>query len=111
SRFELARKRVSNMVNYFRSQKVDLEDWNDAHGQHDIAQVRAALHARNHEVGIERFALDPPQWRVSDTAVSLNATYRVVNGLDAIESGQFNLDLAWREGNWKVTRIEVLPSR
>ncbi len=110
SRFELARKRVSNMVSYFRSQNVELEDWNDARGQQDIVQVRAALHARNREAGIERFALDPPQWRVSDTAISLNATYRVVNGLAAIESGQFNLDLAWREGSWKVTRIEVLPS-
>ncbi len=109
-RFELARKRVRSLVSYFRSEKEDFAEWKDDQGQLAAELERDALQERLGRVSIDRFALDPPAWRVSDTIVAMQASYRVNANRAVIESGKFNLDMAWREGGWKITRIEMLPS-
>jgi curved DNA-binding protein CbpA len=110
TRFELARTRVRTMVSYFRSTKDEPPEWNDDQGRLNAERERDALHARNSQVDIQRFALDPPKWRVSDTAVALEATYHIDASRTVAESGKFNLDMTWRDGSWKITRIQVLPS-
>jgi hypothetical protein len=109
-RFELARERLRSMVDYLRTPNVDPPDWNDASGLLTIEREHDALHARNGQVEISRFALDPPHWRLSDGTVALEANYRVDAERGVAESGRFYLDMAWRDGNWMITRMKVLPS-
>jgi hypothetical protein len=111
SRFELARQRVRTMVRYFRDDGTALSEWGDDQGQLTAKRERDALHARNEQNGIGLFAIDPPRWRVSDTSVALEATYHVSTGQVVAESGQFHLDMDWQDGGWKITRVEVSPSR
>ena len=110
-RFELARERLRSMVAYLRSPDIEVVDWNDDRGRLTVKRERDALHARNGEVEIDRFALDPPTWRVSDANVELEATYHADAGRSVAESGRLYLDMAWRDGSWKITRVKVLPSQ
>jgi curved DNA-binding protein CbpA len=109
-RFELARERLRSMLSYLRSRTSELPQWSDAPGQLTAARERDALHARNGQVDIDRFALDPPTWRMSDATVALEATYHVEANRTSAEKGRFYLDMAWRDGGWKITRIKMLPT-
>lgn len=109
-RFERARERLRSVVASLRSPDIALPDWNDASGRHAVERERSALHGRNTDAGIDRFVLDPPTWRVSDADVALEASYHVDAGRDVAESGRFLLDMSWQEGDWKITRVKVLPS-
>jgi curved DNA-binding protein CbpA len=111
SRLELARERVRSMVDYFRNQEVEVSRWNDVQGWHSAERERQALNARSGHAEIDRFSLDPPVWRVSAAAVQLEATYHVDTSSASAESGQFFLDMAWRDGAWKIKRIEVAPAQ
>jgi hypothetical protein len=110
-RFELARERLRSMISFFRSPSTSLPEWDDGQGRLSAERVRKALHSRNSAAEIDRFALDPPTWRVSNAAVALESTYHVEAKSKVFESGRFFLDMAWRDGSWKITRIEVSPSR
>jgi hypothetical protein len=110
-RFEAARERVRSMVNYFRSQNAAMPRWNDDHGQRTAERERIALHARNSQAAIEHFALEPPTWRITSTAATLEATYHVDARQAATEYGRINLDMAWQDGGWKITRMKVSPAR
>ena len=110
ARFEVARKRVSGMIDFFRNQDASAAKWGDDQGLLTVERERSAMLARNGQ-GIEKFALDPPTWRITNAMVSLHANYHVDAKNDSAESGQFQLSMAWREGGWKITRIEVSPSR
>ncbi|HET9033540.1 MAG TPA: DnaJ domain-containing protein [Dokdonella sp.] len=111
SRFELARDRVTTMVNYFGSRENQISAWSDKQDQRIVERERNALQARNQEIVIDRFTLDPPQWRVTDTTVALRANYHVNSQRIAAESGKLYLDMSWHEGDWKITRFEVAPSQ
>ena len=109
-RFEMARERLRSMVSYLRSKTAELPQWSDMPGQLTAERERKALHARNGHVEIDRFALDPPTWRMSDAAVALEATYHVDADRKVAEKGRFYLDMAWRDGGWKITRMKMLPT-
>jgi curved DNA-binding protein CbpA len=109
-RFERARERLRIVVASLRSPDIELPDWNDADGRRNVARERSALHVRNTDAGIDRFVLDPPTWRVSDANVALEATYHANAGRDVAESGRFVLDMRWQDGDWKITRVKVMPS-
>ena len=111
ARFEMARERLRSMISYFRSANGDPPDWNDEPGRHTAARERELLHGRNTQSGVDGFALDPPVWQISHTAVGLKADYHVGAKLASAESGRFLLDMVWQDGNWKITRIEVSPRR
>ncbi len=111
ARLELARERVRGMVRYLRSQDTGLPKWNDEHGERSVERERSALHARNEHADAEAFALGSPTWRITNSAVAMQATYHVDSRRSDAESGQLMLDMVWRAGNWKITRIEVSPSR
>ena len=110
-RFELARERLRSMLSYLRSRTSELPQWSDVPGQLTAARERDALHARNGHLDIDRFALDPPTWRMSDATVALEATYHVDANRKTAEKGRFYLDMAWRDGGWKITRVKMLPSQ
>jgi curved DNA-binding protein CbpA len=110
-RFEMARERLRSMISFFRSPSTRAPEWDDGQGRLSAERVRTALHSRNSAAEIDRFALDPPTWRVSDASVALESTYHVEAKSKVSESGRFFLDMAWRDGSWKITRIEVSPSR
>lgn len=98
------------MLSYLRSQTTELPQWSDMPGQLTAERERNALHSRNGHADIDRFALDPPTWRMSDATVALEASYHVDANRKVAEKGRFYLDMAWRDGGWKITRIKMLPS-
>ncbi len=111
ARFELARERVRTMVDYFRDQQARAPAWDDAQGLQTVARERSALWARNGQAEIDSFALDPPTWRVTHSEVDLQAVYHVDATRNTAETGRFKLNMAWQDGRWKITRIEVSPSQ
>jgi hypothetical protein len=98
------------MLSYLRGRTPGLPQWSDMPGQLTVERERNALHARNGHVEIDRFALDPPTWRMSDAAVALEAAYHADADRKVAEKGRFYLDMAWRDGGWKITRIKMLPT-
>lgn len=110
-RINAARRRISDIVAYFRRADAFVPDWQDTRGLHDVEQQRIALRARNGDQALAAFALDPPVWRLSATAVSLEATYHVRRSLRVAESGHFMVDMVWGGDAWRITRLDVEPER
>jgi hypothetical protein len=111
ARFESARARVRGLVDYFRNDDSRALGGSDENGLLTVERQRNALRARNGQGAIASFALGEPNWRITHSLVSLQANYRLDAKSEAAESGKFRLSMAWREGDWKITHIEVAPSQ
>ena len=108
-RFELARDRVRSVVGYFSRAEGSAPRWNDERSRHQVVRERSSLLQRRGQLQDNRFALDPPVWKISHSAASINATYHLGSKRSSTESGRFVLEMVWAEDDWAITHIELSP--
>lgn len=111
SRIDLARQRVRELALYFgRLDTPPPPVWNDASGEIGAEQQRSALHERARLRAEGDFEIDSLIWRMSENATAVSAAYHLRRGRSVTESGNFSLDMVWREKMWLVTRVELDPT-
>lgn len=104
-RMNEARRRADLVLAYLADPTAGLPPvWNDVPTLREAQRIHAELHDRLGAPRSVRVELHDPRWSLTPAGASLASRYRTAN-----EQGRVGIEFTWREGQWLVRAISLVP--
>lgn len=85
--------------------------WQDLPTRLESEGERGRLQARHEGRTPVRMQVDAPNWSLGSRAASMSGAYRVDARRGTVETGMLQIELTRRDGQWRVSGLQLEPAR